>query len=169
MALEFPEMFDRAEFLTFYMKSKNTEFITQTLKQAYKGFIQMFEERGTRFCLIDALEQTSAINLSETLIPQLKNILDREFEEDCKDGSAHNKFAYMKMPNLQERGEDMGISRMGPFMPINPLKAHKANPSFNTPLMMKKAKVRLTNARMRLYKGFCTVINRIGLDYNDKI
>ena len=158
MALEFPELFDRAQYLSTYIASKNSEFITKVLKDFYKGYLVNFEKKDLKFKIIDALEQAAAYNMADTTIPELKTLLRKSnFEENLGENYTFNKFQLMSFPNLEERGEDTNLSRQSPFMPINPLKAHKANPTFNTPLVPKKSKFNFHRGRLRMYKGFCTM------------
>ena len=139
MGLEFPELFERAEYLSLYIKSKNSEFITHTLKEAYKNFLTACETNNMKFNIIDALEQAAHYSFADSLIPELKALLNKTLIEERSQGDySFNKFNLLSFPNLHERGEDLNLTRQGPFMPINPLKAHKANPTFNTPVKLKK-------------------------------
>ncbi len=159
LGLEFPELFDRAEYFSLYIKSKNSEFITRILKDFYKRYIVEFEKRDMKYRLIDALEQGASYNLADTLIPEIRDILIKEsFENFLGASYVFNKFTMKTFPNFQDKGEDLSLNRVGPFMPINPLKAHKANPTYNTPVQIKFPKPRLGGYnKIRIYKGYCTM------------
>ena len=159
IALEFPELFDRAEYLSLYIKSKNSEFITKALKSLYKHYLTVCEKGNMKFKVIDALEQAANFDFAETTIPELKTLLKKaNLEENAGQSYVFNKFSLLSFPNLDERGDDINLNRQGPFMPINPLKAHKANPTFNTPVTVKKTKtINFHRGKVRAFKGFCTM------------
>jgi hypothetical protein len=112
-----------------------------------------------KFKVIDALEQAAHYNFADSLIPELKALLNKSLiEEKVNANYSFNKFNLLSFPNLHERGEDLNLTRQGPFMPINPLKAHKANPTFNTPVKIKKTVTQnFHRGRVRLFKGYCTM------------
>jgi len=52
------------------------------------------------------------------------------------------------------KNKDLGLTRQGPFMPINPLKAHKANPYIN-----RSMDSNMNNFPYKMKsRGFCTKI-----------
>jgi hypothetical protein len=128
MAFEFPELYDRLELLPVYLESKDPTFISDTLKTRYKEFITMFEKRNNQFKVIDALEQSVAYDLCATILPELRNVLKDDLDLKLAESMKFNKHITTKFPSFGQRGEDLNLTRQSPFMPINPLKAHKANP-----------------------------------------
>ena len=158
MGLEFPELFDRAEFLALYIKSKNTEFITRILKDYYRTYIHEFDKRDMKLKVIDIIEQSSLIDLANNVLPEIKEILLKENLENFL-GTRYviNKFTLKTFPDLTNSGEDLNLNRLGPFMPINPLKAHKANPTYNIPREFKRQKRHFSLSKTRIYKGYCTL------------
>jgi hypothetical protein len=156
IGLEFPELFRLTEHLAVYIASKNSSFITLVLKEYYKAYLSKFEENGMKFKVIDAIEQSASFDMAGSLFPELKKLL-KESSIGNTDSGVFNTFHLKSFPNLVDRGDDMNLSKSGPFMPINPLKAHKANPTFNHPTKMKTHKINFSRGRVRLFKGFCTL------------
>lgn len=109
-----------------------------------------------KFKVIDAIEQSASFDMAGSLLPELKTLL-RKNSIGNANSEVINPFNMKSFPNLIDRGDDMNLSRSGPFMPINPLKAHKANPTFNHPTKIKTSKVNFSRGRVRMFKGFCTL------------
>jgi hypothetical protein len=156
IALEFPELYDRIRMFSIYLQSKSTEFILR-LRFNYMTYIKKYEERNIKFKLIDALEQSASIDFSEYMIPEIKLMLKDDVDSKITEVITQNNYLKRKFPHLDQRGEDTDLSRVGPFMPINPLKAHKANPNFNVPKEIKKYKRHFTKGRTQLHRKYCTV------------
>jgi hypothetical protein len=161
LGLEFPELFHLTQYLAVYIKSKSTEFITRILKDFYKIHITEMDKRGMKLKVIDVLEQSSFFNLADIILPEIKDFLIKEcLEEFYGSDYVINKFTLRDFPLLMDKGEDLNLNRLGPFMPINPLKAHKANPTFNNPRTPRDVQLRFRTTKMRIYKGFCTLEKR---------
>ena len=156
IALEFPELYDRIRMFSIYLQSKSTEFIVR-LKFHYITYLKKYEERNIKFKLIDALEQSASINFTDYMIPEIKEMLQDDVSAKLNDVITQNSYLKRKFPHLDQRGEDTDLSRVGPFMPINPLKAHKANPTYNVPKEIKKEKRHFTKGRTQLHRKYCTV------------
>ena len=165
MALEFPELFDRAKMLAIYLQSKSTEFI-MSLKNHYMVYVNKYEENNIKFKLIDALEQSASINFTGYIIPELQGMLQDDVSARITEVMSQNKYLKRKIPHLGQRGEDLNLSRVGPFMPINPLKAHKANPTYNIPREIKTVKHRIPKGRIQLHRKYCTVERFRGISEN---
>jgi hypothetical protein len=156
MALEFPELFDRSKMLSIYLQSKSSKFIV-SLKENYMTYLKKYEENNIKFKLIDALEQSSSTNFTNYIIPELKEMLEDDVGSRISEVITQNMYLKRKFPHLDQRGEDLNLSRVGPFMPINPLKAHKANPTYNLPKEIKLNKHRFSKGRIQLHRKYCTV------------
>jgi hypothetical protein len=156
MALEFPELYDRARMLSIYLQSKSTEFIVR-LKDYYIGYVKKYEERNVKFKLIDALEQSASNNFTSHIIPELQEMIKDDIDNRITAMITQNMYLKRKFPHIEKRGEDTNLSRVGPFMPINPLKAHKANPTYNVPREIKTKKRHFTKGRTQLHRTYCTV------------
>lgn len=167
MALEFPELFDRAKMLTIYLESKSSAFIVR-LKEHYITYINKYEEMNLKFKLIDALEQSASINFTSYVIPELQEMLLDDVGSRISEVMTQNMFLKRKFPHLDQRGEDLNLSRVGPFMPINPLKAHKANPTYNLPKEIKTTKHRFSKGRIQLHRRYCTVEKFRGPSENEE-
>ena len=123
-----------------------------------------------KFNIIDALEQAAHYSFADSLIPELKALLNKTLIEERSQGDySFNKFNLLSFPNLHERGEDLNLTRQGPFMPINPLKAHKANPTFNTPVKLKKQITKLLEGpeidSNKYIKDIITQLKDLGFSY----
>ena len=156
MALEFPELYDRARMFSIYLQSKSTEFIIR-LKDHYLAYIKKYEEKNVKFKLIDALEQSASKNLTSYIIPELKEMIIDDIDHRITAMITQNMYLKRKIPHIHQRGEDLTLSRVGPFMPINPLKAHKANPTYNIPREIKTDKKRFSKGRIQLHRRYCTI------------
>lgn len=149
MAFEFPEIYDKLVYLPIYLKSKDPNYISVELKKKYNNLLSEFEKKNTKFKVLEALEVASSKNLAFNILPELDTMLREDLSNKLKNHLMYNKFSLTKFPTFEKRGEDLNLNRQSPFMPINPLKAHRANPVDNRPITNYKGdKVFITNAEL---------------------
>lgn len=149
MAFEFPEIYDKLAYLPTYLKSKDPNYISVTLKQKYKEVLSAFEKKNTKLRVLEALEIVCSKNLAFHILPELEDMLLNDLNNKLQRHLTINKYSLSKFPTFERRGEDLNLNRQSPFMPINPLKAHRANPVENKPIQNYKGdKVFFTNATL---------------------
>ncbi len=127
MALEFPELYDRLEYLVFYLKSKQTNFI-HFVKDSYKNNLTYFESKNSKFSFQDALEQVATFDLVGSILPELRKHLVEDIEANIKEGLYLGREYAKKLPDFSKSLDAISSSRSSPFMPINPLKRVASNP-----------------------------------------
>ena len=88
-------------------------------------------------------------------MPEITSKLEIDDAKKMVELISTDRYTTIKLHDFDTpKNKDLGISRQGPFMPINPLKAHKANPYIDT--AQTKASKRFPY-KMKS-RGFCTKI-----------
>jgi hypothetical protein len=97
------------------------------MKDNYRTYLAQYEKKNTRFTVLEALEMFTSFDLFEKVLPEIKTLLKEESMRVIKDSLVLHKQFASKFPNLNNGKDDIGLTRLGPFMPINPLKGSRAN------------------------------------------
>jgi len=126
-----------------------------TLKEIYKRNLQISEKRNTLFTVLDAIEYVCEYKLIDSILPEISSKLENDDAKKLVELISTDRYTTQKLHDFDTpKNKDLGLNRQGPFMPINPLKAHKANPYIDRP------NYKLPNNfpyKMRS-RGFCTKI-----------
>ncbi len=99
----------------------------------YKEYLSHFEKKNKIFCLFEVLECLGSFNLQDSVLPELRGMMKDDTEYNLAKYYLMNKRAMAKFPDLDKGKDDMNMSRVSPFLPINPFKAHYCNPYYNRP------------------------------------
>ncbi len=103
------------------------------MKELYKDYLSLYEKKNKVFCLIEALENLGSFNLQDSVLPELRGMMKDDTEHQLAQYYVMNKHEFGKFPDLDKGKDDMNLSRVSPFIPINPFKAHYCNPYYNRP------------------------------------
>jgi len=125
------------------------------LKEIYKRNLQIAEKKNSPFTVLDAIEFICEFKLIDSILPEITSKLEIDDAKKMIELVSTDRYTTMKLHDFDTpKNKDLGLSRQGPFMPINPLKAHKANPYIDRPLTKapKNFPYRMKN------RGFCTKI-----------
>jgi hypothetical protein len=68
--------------------------------------------------------------LVKSVLPELKEMFEDDADYAIAQHYVVNKYDAKQFPDFDKGKEDMGLSRVTPFMPINPFKAHYCNPYY---------------------------------------
>ena len=107
------------------------------MKGLYKEYLSHFEKKNSIFSLIEALECLGSFNLQDSVLPELTGMMKDDTEYNLSKYYLMNKREMAKFPDLDKGKDDMNMSRVSPFLPINPFKAHYCNPYYNRPTTFK--------------------------------
>lgn len=91
----------------------------------------------------------------DSILPEITSKLEIDDARKLIESVSLDRYTTVKLHDFDTPlNKDLGLNRQGPFMPINPLKAHKANPYINKPVY-KPANNFPYKMKSR---GFCTKI-----------
>lgn len=107
------------------------------MKGLYKDYLSVYEKKNKVFSLIEALENLGSFDLQNSVLPELRGIMKDDTNYQLEQHYNMNKHDIARFPNLDKGNEDMNMSRISPFLPINPFKAHYCNPYYSRPSVMK--------------------------------
>lgn len=106
-----------------------------TLKEIFKKNLQSSERKNTPFSVLEAIGYISSFKLVDSILPEITSRLEKDDVKKLMELITTERYTTIKLHDFDKpKSKDLGLSRQGPFMPINPLKAHKANPYIDRPL-----------------------------------
>lgn len=115
----------------------------------------MCEKRNQTFSVITALEYISSFKLIDSILPEITPKLENDDIKKMIELISTDRYSTMKLHDFDRpKNKDLGLTRQGPFMPINPLKAHRANPYITAP----SHKLNANFPYKMKSRGFCTKI-----------
>lgn len=92
-----------------------------------------------------------------SVLPEIKGYIRDDTGVRIRESITFNKYYFNKLPNLDNGVDGVGLSRLGPFMPINPLKGSATNPRqahIKTPVKRNR------NFISRIKRHYHTIIKR---------
>lgn len=98
----------------------------------------------------------ASFEVIDSVLPEITERLEVDDEKKLYELISTENYSTVKLHDFDAtKNKDLGFNRQGPFMPINPLKAHKANP-----YMIKSDKKLANNFPYKMRsRGFCTKIS----------
>ena len=100
----------------------------------------------------------ASFELIDSVLPEITTQMEEDDEKKLYDLVSTDRYSTVKLHDFDTpQNKDLGLNRQGPFMPINPLKAHKANP-----YMIKDERKLHPNFPYKMKsRGFCTKISNM--------
>ena len=76
----------------------------------------------------------ASFEVIDSVLPEITEHMEEDDEKKLYELVSTDRYSTVKLNEFDTpKNKDLGFNRQGPFMPINPLKAHKANPYMNKP------------------------------------
>jgi hypothetical protein len=118
----------------------------------------MAEKKNSNFTIFDALEYMSSFEVIDSVLPEITEHLEEDDERKLYELVSTDRYSTVKLHDFDTpTNKDLGLNRQGPFMPINPLKGHKANPYMN----YDDRKLKNNFPYKMRSRGFCTKISNM--------
>ena len=125
--------------------------------------MQLSEKKNSNFTVFDALEYMASFEVIDSVLPEITSTMEEDDEKKLYELISTDRYSTVRLHDFDKtKNKELGFNRQGPFMPINPLKAHKANPYMNKPdwKFSRKFPYKMKS------RGFCT---KITYEINDLI
>jgi len=98
----------------------------------------------------------SSFDIIDSILPEITEHLEEDDEKKLFELVSTDRYSTVKLHDFDTpKNKDLGFNRQGPFVPINPLKAHKANPYMIKP----DSKFKNNFPYKMRSRGFCTKIS----------